>query len=810
MKKKPVQQKPTASNASAAVNTSKEEAEPKVHYGWLNNNGIAVITAILTALLLMIFGDFIFGFKVFMFTDIGSDTYNFSYPFYYHVSEFLHRFEIPKWTFSQGLGQNIFPAHIGDLPNLISYFFSSKNIAESFIWVQLFKIFFSGIFFFLFLRLLNIGTYGSIMGALFYAGSGFVMIGSAWIIFTTEALYLSCLLYSIEQLRKNRNFILFPLAIGLVAAYNPVNLYLDTLFIASYLLLTTYKNGFDLKKDLKLFAQIIALAILGTGMSSFLMFGNLNIMIESPRGSGNVSLAATLLSRGLFFMESGNFYETFLLRLFSNDMAGYANSFKGWSNYLEAPMQYCGILSLLLLPQLFFLGKKKLKIAAAIALGIAVICVCFPFFRYAFWLFTGDYFRTFSLFFCTTQIMLAVIALQKIINQKKINLPVLFISFLPLAFIVLNSDIANESLTFSVIFFLALQSILLLLLPKNSTHQIALILLPIAAFIEISIMTNGTFNEREAVKKEDLAYRIGFNDYTNEAIAFIKNNDKDFYRIHKDYISSIGKYASFNNSLIQNYYGSASYSSFNQKYYVNFLQKMGVITDSSEIATRWIFGLNDRPLLKQLVSNKYMLLKNRTEAMQGLGYDSVTTINGIKIFKNRNFLPLGFTYSAVISQENMAKIPVFSRDIMIMKAAVLNDVDIKKYSQKLKQFSGNDSITGLTMEDYNNLISNLKRDTLHISSFEQNDIRASIELNEKKLLFLSIPYDKGWVVKINGKSQEPIITNYGFMGFMLEKGKHNMALIYIPPYYYLGMGISIISMLIYVSMLIYTRLRKDI
>jgi hypothetical protein len=47
------------------------------------------------------------------------------------------------------------------------------------------------------------------------------------------------------------------------------------------------------------------------------------------------------------------------------------------------------------------------------------LIIVFPFFRYAFWLFTGDYFRAFSLFICTTQILLAIVALQKIIANKK-------------------------------------------------------------------------------------------------------------------------------------------------------------------------------------------------------------------------------------------------------------------------------------------------------------------------------------------------------------------------------------------------------
>lgn len=802
MKKKTANSKQHIENVSLKPSSQPENSTDQ---NWLNRNGATVTFIAVLLLIFVLMGDFIFGNKVFIFSDIGSDTYHFSYPFYQYVSGLLHQFEMPKWTFSQGLGQNIFPAYLGDLPNLISYLFFADNVALGFIWIQVLKIVLIAVVFFLLLRKINIAPYPAIIGAVLYASSGFVIIGSSWGVFTTEALYLALLLYAVELFRRDNNIWLLPLAVGFIAAYNPVSLYLYALFLSAYLMFSSYIFEYTFKKTALLFGKIILLSAIGVGMGSFFMLGNLNIMLESPRGSGNVSLASTLLARGVFYTESATFYQTFLLRLFSNDMVGYANAFKGWGNYLEAPMQYCGLVSLLLIPQLFFSASTRVKRIAAISLIVISLLVLFPFFRYAFWLFTGDYFRAFSLFICTTQILLAVLALQKIIAVKKVNLPISVISFLVFAAVVMNSEIANASLTFPVIFFLLSNVIVLFLLSISKFRQTALIALSILLFIEIAILSNGTFNERDAIKKEDLQYRIGFNDYTKEALAYIKSTDKQFYRVHKDYISSLGKYASFNNSLIQNYYGSSTYSSFNQKYYVEFLQKMGVISDSSEIATRWILGLNNRPLLKQLVSNKYMLTKGSGQELRGLGYDSLSTINDIRIFKNSNFLPLGFTYSKFITAEEMAKIPAFGRDIMILQAAVLSKDDAAKFGKGFQQLTSNDTIGGMSMELYNNLTAALKADTLSISTFNQNAISGSIEVAEPKLFFLSIPYDKGWKAIIDGKEEQPLIVNYGFWGYKLGKGKHEFLLSYTPPFYTIGMWISILALLGYVALIVWNR-----
>jgi uncharacterized membrane protein YfhO len=64
------------------------------------------------------------------------------------------------------------------------------------------------------------------------------------------------------------------------------------------------------------------------------------------------------------------------------------------------------------------------------------------------------------------------------------------------------------------------------------------------------------------------------------------------------------------------------------------------------------------------------------------------------------------------------------------------------------------------------------------------------------MVFFAIPYDKGWKVKVNGKPVEPVNINIAFMGIPLEKGFHNIELKFIPPFFYTGIIISIISLVL--------------
>src|SRR6185369_9469619 len=93
---------------------------------------------------------------------------------------------------------------------------------------------------------------------------------------------------------------------------------------------------------------------------------------------------------------------TAVMRLFSCDLMGTGSDFKGWENYLEAPTFYTGLLSLILFPAVFGFLDKRRKIIYGVFLSFWILPVLFPYFRYAFWLFTGDYYRAFSFFVSLT------------------------------------------------------------------------------------------------------------------------------------------------------------------------------------------------------------------------------------------------------------------------------------------------------------------------------------------------------------------------------------------------------------------------
>src|SRR5256886_15115301 len=59
---------------------------------------------------MLVFRDFVFGEKVLLYKDAGSDSINDYYPWFAHLSDYLRSTGLPSWSFFVGMGQPIYYA----------------------------------------------------------------------------------------------------------------------------------------------------------------------------------------------------------------------------------------------------------------------------------------------------------------------------------------------------------------------------------------------------------------------------------------------------------------------------------------------------------------------------------------------------------------------------------------------------------------------------------------------------------------------------------------------------------------------------
>ncbi|WP_026528823.1 YfhO family protein [Butyrivibrio sp. VCD2006] len=176
-------------------------------------------------------------------------------------------------------------------------------------------------------------------------------------------------------------------------------------------------------------------------------------------------------------------------------------------------------------------------------------------------------------------------------------------------------------------------------------------------------------------------------------------------------------------------------------------------------------------------------------------YDSQ---NGIDIYQNLNYIPMGFTYDYCIRESDFEAIDdIEIKDHLLSVAVVLSDDDVDKYSEFLKELPeayyteplAFDVFVNNCEERRNSACQKFETDTKGFYAMTSN-------VNSDKLLFFSVPNMKGFTVKIDGKKTEIINADYGMMAIKLSPGVHEIRADYIPAGFFEGFIISIIGIVL--------------
>lgn len=828
-KKKQRQQKKKASSSKSVVHKEKDNlivekerstAAPQkpptkdLFEQTLGSKTLYLVLGLLGLIAFAVYGSFWFTNHVFLFKDIGSDTINGLYPIYYWNAEVWEmEGNIPSWSFATGLGQNIMLMNMGDPFVWLMYWAGKENIIHALAWTEGTKVILAGACFYAYLRTMNLNYFAALIGGLAYAFSGFMMIGSGWYLFTIEGLYFALLLWAFERFLLKGKWELFPIVLMLICMWQPVDVYIFAVCIATYGTIRILdENGFDWADLFKKYAQLATLGALGLGMGAIILLPSIDLLLNSPRVLGESTFFDTLQSKSIFDLVDANLWETTKARLLSTNLLVHPENgeylFKGAMNYLEAPAIYCGLGTLLLLPQAFSFFTPKKRLLYGGLLGLYVLPLIFPFLRYTFWLYAGDYFRFYALFVILIVLYLAVQAAHAIYEQERISwlglgvgAALVFYALYSIANSADNVVLINEGTRNSIAFLVVVNILVLAAFASQTFRPIARMAFVLVLVIDLISVARPTLNNRSrATAEEFTTNKVGYNDYTVEAIQYIKSIDPSFHRVEKyGYHSGLAMHASMNDAKVQGYMGSKSYHSFNHLNYIRFLGALDVIDPTDENQTRWAQGVGPRQLLNMLISNKYILTKLGPEKPVGVGYQYLRSFEDVSIFQNQHFLPFGFTYDQMILRSDFDKIQKnnISKDITLLKAVVIEDED-KELVPQLTKFD----TTTVHPQQYTEAVLAAdvmarKAEHFKMESFKNAHFKGSITLSKDKMLFFSMPYDKGWTAKVDGKETALQKVNVGFTGLMLTAGTHEVELIYYTPYGSLGRWVSLLAFLCY-------------
>ncbi len=879
IQKKGKAQEQTAKTKKAAKAKVKAAAEPLniselPAVQMLQKFGVPAGLILVTIACFWVFSSYLFGDLVFLFSDIGSDSINIKYP-RVQLLDWLRASSksLEGWSFYHGMGQSVgsganhwsevlinLPERILRTPfEVIGQLAGWGELPMRLAYDQLVDLWLSGIFGFLFFRHLTAGNVlASILGALFLTFSGYMVMGSTWLHSGFKYIFL---LWAFEEMYRKNRWYFVPIALTFFRSWD---FYFGGMFIflysiARYFADTEKSEEKSVVSYVTFGMRFLAVAGLGIAMSLGTITHNMDKINKSPRGEGvfndkkisrgDAGYVDKLSGRPIFGMESSVHYDSAVMRLFSSDALGSGSEFKGWRNYLEAPNLYAGILTLLLLVQFFFLEKKRSRIFFGAFVGLWLLMVAFPFFRYAFYLFVGDYYKhALNYFIPFTLVIVGALGLKAIMDQGKVNLPALGGTALLLLILAQGASLEDKGILDegialrSTVFILGYSAALFALTRKNLA-TVGIATLVVLTMAEVGLNSKGSLDHREVLTKRYFDEKKGYNDYTLEAVSYIDSIADGFTRIEKNYSSAPSIHASMNDAQAQRYFGTQSYSSMNQSYYIRFLQEIGTIQRGDEIRTRWAPGLKYTPLLHSVFQVNYTMraprfqLNNKSlqlmqnngvppRIMQSIwqgqsmvmdqedfiaylqtritdkqlnrhfqkiaqsciianpnyeqfGYRVAAKKGDVEVLRNEYPVPFGFVYDKKVSESSFEGQPFDQKIFAMNMACVLPDSNLS--STAASQFYIDSIPQNYTWDFHGQNTAKLAQD--HVNWTEVNDSYTDWNgtvSSDGGILFFSIPFDEDWTVEFDGEKQNVLLANFGFMGVELPSGETDVHLSYAP------------------------------
>lgn len=769
----------------------------------IGTGAVPLLRLILTALCLLLLGtlvfrDFVFGDKVLLFKEVGSDSINDYFASFAHLSDYVRHCGLPSWSFYVGMGQSL--SYLSGYLILDPVVWLPKaTIPYALVFQHLAKILVTGLLFMRFLQLRDLNFRASLAGSLFLSFSAYMCLGSCWIVFADEVVCLTFTLFAIEMAARRGRWIFVPIAVALVSLITVFHLHLCAVLLSFYLpfrLIELY--GWKPASVFRICAQVGGIAFLGIGLAGVICLDSARAILQSPRGSGAIANEYWAIPT-VFQFESSSHYLTAVYRCFSNDILGTGKDFRGWQNYFEAPITYCGLLCLLILPQVFIGATRRQRVLYGLSLVLVTVLILFPWSRYLFWLFQGGYYRTLSLFFVFVVITQSMTAFARYIQGRTLNPILLGVTLcLLLCVLFLSIDkvgaLIDPKLRQTAAFFLVLYAALLTAGQVLQRQGVASWIIIGLAAIELIHFDRITVSNHETVTKQELKQPVGFNDDTVQAVADLAHIDQSFFRIRKTWPSGPSAYPSHNDAMVFGYYSTASFSSFNNLNYVKFLMFVDAISPAdAAVKSIWSSGLITYPLLSTFACEKYVLTKEPEPFKTAEYYEFVKRYGDAYLFRNRLFLPLGLTFRQYILEDVFRQLPASTKSVALFHAAVLADGD---EAEKL-------GLTGLTIDGLNrrmietsipSAVEQRRESALTIHSFSQTHIEGMVTLSAKSILVLQTPFDDGWRVLVDGQPGPTMKVDGGLLGTALEAGTHSLRFHYRSPLLYAGGALTLLSL----------------
>ncbi len=119
----------------------------------------------------------------------------------------------------------------------------------------------------------------------------------------------------------------------------------------------------------------------------------------------------------------------------------------------------------------------------------------------------------------------------------------------------------------------------------------------------------------------------------------------------------------------------------------------------------------------------------------------------------------------------------------------------KKYAEDIEAY-----IYGLDQKAWDAAYAQLSDETLQVTEHSSTHIEGILTAEEDGMCILSVPYEKGWTVKVDGRKKEVQLLKDCMIAVPLEAGEHRIELKFVPNGMVPGIVLTVCGLLIFAGM----------
>ncbi|MEF9919515.1 MAG: YfhO family protein [Erysipelotrichaceae bacterium] len=685
--------------------------------------------------------------------DTREENFAFYTEFTRIIQQFIKTGEFNFYSWTSFLGNNFIISKAfyvsTDIFTIISSILN-LNFWDSLILMQIVKCLVASVGMFYFLSRFRFKPTTIVIGSIMYAFCSSMSYFSVYPPFTTFFAFIPIYMLLLERAFIDNKYILYSLITMFLAITNYYFFFILSFFTAIYIIYRWLQiKGIENSKAyyiefIKRVGILIFYYFIGVLLACFILVPTLFYIMQNQR-VGNSNLTMFFSDYKIYFHSLASLFLPIhsLRNLF---VPFVPSNYTMYENYLWA-----GSLLILGIPFIFIDKDKKRRTANQFVLVSYLLIVFIPLVNSIVHGFSEPSFRI-SIYFTFIFILISCQALENFIFSKKYYSRILLVLFtMTIGLFGISTIIEKKSITMYsesilIIFVTFIFLLTIGLVRTKKTNEKTNKLLLILVFVELITMWKVTIN-RFYINDERHSYKFMYDAthimqyYPNQLNSYLDELDEanatQFYRVYYDEESmtwNMGKNASF-------FYNLKSTSTYDSLFSPSLQKLVEIAPEISEGADSYLEIKNG--YLLDLVNVKYAIVPSADVLPTETDWQLVDNeyLGWISIYENKNFNTLGRLIPEAISYDQ-----------------IKNVSDIKNYI-----ISNEDNF-----EEINSIVGD---ESTFVNSSIVNGDDVYMDITSKGgMMLITIPYDKGWKVKVNDNEVTTYNINGGFIGIEVPEG----------------------------------------